>query len=92
LQAAIPLVLQEAVPGDMHGQIVALQYLVLGLVGIGLGPAAVPLIGDILFGPGKMLNWSLTIFAASLGVIGLWLTWSLVRIVGRRSVGDAVVA
>ena len=87
LQSSVPLVLQEAVPDDMRGQVVALQYLVLGLVGIGFGPAIVPMINSYIFGSETMLHWSLTFVALSAGAIGFWLCRSLVQIV-RNAADD----
>lgn len=90
LQSSVPLVLQEAVPDDMRGQVVALQYLVLGLVGIGFGPAIVPMINGHIFGSDSMLHWSLTLVASLAGLIGFLLCLSLVKIVHTESL-DAPV-
>ncbi|MEJ7935456.1 MFS transporter [Sphingobium sp. AN558] len=71
VQSATPLALQEAVPANMRGQIIALQYLILALVGIGLGPTLVGVITDSLFKSGAMLGWSIFTLAMPVALIGL---------------------
>lgn len=71
VQSATPLALQEAVPANMRGQIIALQYLILALVGIGLGPTLVGVITDRLYQSGAMLGWSLFTVAMPVALIGL---------------------
>lgn len=80
MQAAVPLVLQEAVPSEMRGQIVALQYLVLGLVGFGLGPAAVAFVTDYAFKSEAMLPWSLATVGLPASLLGLWFCGTLVKL------------
>lgn len=70
VQSATPLALQEAVPANMRGQIVALQYLILALCSIGLGPTLVGLITDMVFKSGDMLGWSLLTLALPVALIG----------------------
>lgn len=71
VQSATPLALQEAVPANMRGQIIALQYLILALAGIGLGPTLVGLITDSIFGSGAMVGWSLLTLALPVALIGI---------------------
>lgn len=71
VQSATPLALQEAVPTNMRGQIVALQYLILALCSIGLGPAIVGLVTDKIFVSGDMLGWSLLTVVLPVALIGL---------------------
>lgn len=73
VQSATPLALQEAVPANMRGQIVALQYLILSLCSIGLGPTVVGLITDKAFGSGDMLGWSLLALGLPVALVGLLL-------------------
>ncbi|MEC3909496.1 MFS transporter [Sphingobium sp. CR2-8] len=70
VQSATPLALQEAVPANMRGQIIALQYVILALCGIGLGPTIVGLITDYVFKSSDMLSWSLVSLALPLSLIG----------------------
>ncbi|MEJ7926283.1 MFS transporter [Sphingobium sp. AN641] len=78
VQSATPLALQEAVPAHMRGQIVALQYLILALCSIGLGPTLVGLITDLVFKSGDMLGWSLLTLALPIALIGFMLCgWGL---------------
>ncbi len=73
VQSATPLALQEAVPANMRGQIIALQYLILALCSIGLGPTIVGLITDKVFGSGDMLGWSLLALGLPVALVGLLL-------------------
>lgn len=71
VQSATPLALQEAVPANMRGQIIALQYLILALVGIGLGPTLIGVITDSVFKSGDMLGWSIFTVSMPVALIGL---------------------
>lgn len=71
VQSATPLALQEAVPANMRGQIVALQYLILALCSIGLGPTLVGAITDAFFQSGAMLGWSLLTLVLPISLVGL---------------------
>ncbi|WP_340313932.1 MFS transporter [Rhizorhabdus argentea] len=70
-QSAAPLALQEAVPANMRGQIVALQFLILALCSIGLGPAIVGVLTDSVFQSSEMLGWSILALILPISLIGI---------------------
>lgn len=78
-QSAMPVALQEVVFNDMRGQLVALNLLIAGLVGIGFGPTSVALITDHVFRSEAMLPWSLAIIAVPASILGGWVGWSGLR-------------
>lgn len=74
VQTAAPLALQELVPANMRGQIVAVQFLVLSLCGIGLGPFLVGVISDSVFRSDAMLGWSLLVMLLPISLVGIAIT------------------
>lgn len=75
-QTAAPPAIQEVVPNRMRGQIIAVYLLLGSLLGIGLGPTLPALITDYVFNDDLMLHWSITLAAAPMSMLGLWLCWS----------------
>lgn len=70
VQSAMPLALQEAVPANMRGQIIAVQLLIQGLCSIGLGPLIVGVINDWAFGSNEMLGWSILVAVLPIALFG----------------------
>jgi MFS family permease len=56
-----PSGVQELAPNQMRGQASALYLFIVNLVGLGLGPTAVALVTDYVFGDPKMLRYSLMV-------------------------------
>jgi MFS family permease len=77
--------LQMITPNQMRAQILAMYYLVLNLVGYGLGPTAVALLTDYVFIRGDALNLSMSLIAVTLGPIAALITWY-----GLKPYGDSV--
>jgi MFS family permease len=57
----IPAAILEAVPNAMRGQATALYLLIVNLIGLGLGPTAVALVTDRVFGYDAAVRYSLLI-------------------------------
>ena len=67
--------LQTITPNPMRGQVTALYLAVFNLVGFGLGPLAVALFTDRVFGSEASLPYSLSLTAAILGPIAAFVVW-----------------
>jgi MFS family permease len=69
--------LQELMPNRMRGQAVATYAVIANLVGLGLGPTAVALLTDYVFGDESLLRYSLLVVAVvchAIAVTALWLS------------------
>jgi MFS family permease len=69
--------LQELMPNRMRGQAVAIYAVVTNLIGLGLGPTAVALLTDFVFGDESKLRYSLLVVAVVCHVVmstALWLS------------------
>lgn len=53
--------LQQGVPNRMRGMVSALYLFTINLIGLGLGPTAVALVTDFVFGDEQMVRYSLAI-------------------------------
>lgn len=62
-----PAVLQDIVPNHLKGQVTALYWMVVALVGLSVGPTAIALVTDYVFQDDRMLRYSLI----AVGVPGL---------------------
>lgn len=62
--------IQQISPNEMRGQISALYLFVVNLIGIGLGPTAVALITDQVFGSDTALRYSMAIVGGGAAVLG----------------------
>jgi MFS family permease len=74
----IPAAILEAVPNAMRGQATAVYLLIVNLIGLGLGPTAIALVTDHVFGFDSAVRYSLLIvplaaclLAAMLFLVGL---------------------
>lgn len=59
-----PAALQIVTPPSLRAQIAAVYVLVVGLIGLALGPTSVALLTDYVFGDPAAVGWSLAIVAA----------------------------
>jgi MFS family permease len=57
----IPAAIVELVPNAMRGQATALYLLIVNLIGLGIGPTAIALVTDKVFGYDAAVRWSLLI-------------------------------
>ncbi|GAA7766952.1 MFS transporter [Cupriavidus sp. SHE] len=78
-QSAAPASIQAVVPNRMRGRAIALYLLLAGLLGLGLGPTAVALVTDYVFGNDASLRYSLALTAGPSALFGLWLIGSGLR-------------
>ncbi|HSW15065.1 MAG TPA: MFS transporter [Solimonas sp.] len=58
---AAPAAIQELVPSRMRGQASAIYLFIVNLIGLGIGPTAVALVTDYVFGDDNALRWSMLI-------------------------------
>jgi hypothetical protein len=56
-----PSALMEMMPNQMRGFSSALSGLIVNLIGLGLGPTAIALVTDYVYGDEQMLRYSLAI-------------------------------
>lgn len=77
--------LQTISPNQMRAQILALSYLILNLVGYGLGPTAVALLTDYVFVREDALNLSMSLLAGTLAPLAALITWF-----GLKPYGESV--
>lgn len=68
-----PAALQEIMPNAMRGQASALYLFVVTLIGLGVGPTAVALITDFVFGDDAALRYSLLIVSTLAGLLAITL-------------------
>jgi MFS family permease len=66
---AAPSAIQELVPARMRGQATAIYLFVVNLVGLGVGPTAVALVTDRVFGDDAALRWSLLIVCSTASLL-----------------------
>ncbi len=70
-----PAAIQEVVPNNMRGQFSAFYLFIVNLIGLGLGPTAVALSTDYIFGMSSAINYSLAFVptgALMLCALSLW--------------------
>lgn len=70
-----PAGVQEIMPNQMRGQASAFMIFVVTIIGLGLGPTAIALVTDFVFGNDEMLYASLAIVATSILVIAAIIIW-----------------
>lgn len=68
--------LQLMTPNRMRGQIMAVYLLVANLIGLGLGPTALAVVTDYVFGYDEAIGKSIALCAAVLCPLGGLLLWS----------------
>ena len=68
--------LQLMTPNRMRGQIMAVYLLLANLIGLGLGPTALAVVTDYVFGYDEAIGKSIALCAAVLCPLGSLLLWS----------------
>lgn len=71
-----PAAIQEVVPSDMRGQFSAFYLFVVNLIGIGVGPTAVALSTDYLFGSTSAIGYSLALIPTAALILCSVCLWS----------------
>lgn len=88
-QSAVPTSIQAVVPNRLRGRAFATYLLLSGLLGIGLGPTAVALVTDRVFGDDGALGRAIAVSAAPVALLGVWLLASGLRPYARTHDGRA---
>jgi MFS family permease len=65
----------EATPAHLRGQLTALYYLAMSLVGLSIGPLSVALLTDYVFRDPLAIGRAMAISTAILGAMSLALLW-----------------
>ena len=73
---AAPAAIQEIVPDRMRGQASAVYLFIVNLVGLGIGPTAIALVTDKVFGDDAALRWSLVIVGSFASISAIALLWA----------------
>jgi MFS family permease len=81
----IPAAIVEVVPNAMRGQATAVYLLIVNLIGLGIGPTAVALITDKVFGYDAAVRYSLLIVTVSAFVLA-----EIFFFLGLRSYGSTL--
>jgi MFS family permease len=71
-----PAAIQQMMPNEMRGQASAIYLFVVNLIGIGLGPTAVALMTDYVFGDDNAIRYSLFIIASVAHFVAAILLWA----------------
>lgn len=67
--------IQDLMPNRLRGQVSAIYLFVVNLIGLGLGPTAVALLTDYLFGDDAKVGWSLMIVMAGAQCLATLMLW-----------------
>jgi hypothetical protein len=65
------MIIQEISPATMRGQVAALYTALLNIIGAGLGPVAVGLITDFVFGDPSKVGTALVVTCVAASAVGL---------------------
>jgi MFS family permease len=76
----IPAAIQELVPNAMRGQAIAVYLLIVNLIGLGVGPTAIALVTDHVFGFDAAVRYSLLIVTVAACLLA-----ELLFLIGLRS-------
>ena len=75
---------QIIAPIEMRGQLSWLYLFFVSIVGAGLGPTAVALLTDYVLRDEAQLRYAMAIVSATLGPLGLYLSYRAMRPYGAR--------
>jgi MFS family permease len=81
----IPAAILELVPNAMRGQATAVYLLIVNLIGLGVGPTAIALVTDHVFGFDAAVRYSLLIVPTAACVLA-----ELLFLIGLRSYGPSL--
>jgi MFS family permease len=81
----IPAAILEAVPNAMRGQATAVYLLVVNLIGLALGPTAIALVTDRVFGFDAAVRYSLLIVPGAACILA-----AILFLIGLRSYGESL--
>jgi len=90
LTAMATAALMTITPNQLRGQVAAIYYFVISIMGLTIGPTAVALLTDYVFGSEADLRYSMSIVAAAAGVLTIISPYLALRYY-RRAVVEAEV-
>ena len=70
-----PMAINQVTPNQLRAQVSALYLFVINLIGLGIGPALIPLINDNLFHDPKMIRYSLSVVVVVGCLLSAVLLW-----------------
>jgi MFS family permease len=73
---AAPAAIVAIVPNQMRGQTAAVYLFIVNLIGLGVGPTAVALVTDFIFGNDLALKWSMLIVGTVANLAAIALLWA----------------
>ena len=68
-----PTAIQDIMPNRLRGQASALYLFLVNMIGLGIGPTAVAVVTDFLFGDDNMVGWSMFIVSGVAGAVAITL-------------------
>lgn len=81
----IPAAILEVVPNAMRGQATAVYLLIVNLIGLGIGPTAIALVTDHIFGFDAAVRYSLLIVPVAATLLA-----GILFLIGLRSYGSSL--
>jgi MFS family permease len=85
-----PLALNELLPNELRGRMAAIYMLIIGLLGLALGPSAVALFTDYLFADDLSLRYSMLLVAVPTTILAIALLASLLTRYSRAEAANAL--
>ncbi len=82
-----PMAVNQVTPNQMRAQVSAVYLFTVNFLGLGFGPALVPMISDYILKDPMQIRWGLLIVVVGAGTIAAILLW-LVRPVYRQQVAQ----
>ncbi len=82
-----PMAVNQVTPNQMRAQVSAVYLFTVNFLGLGFGPALVPMISDYILRDPMQIRWGLLIVVVTAGTIAAILLW-LVRPVYREQVAQ----
>jgi MFS family permease len=70
-----PLAVNQVTPNQMRAQVSAVYLFTVNLIGLGLGPALVPVISDYILRDPMQIRWGLLTVVVGAGITGTILLW-----------------
>lgn len=83
-----PMAVNQVTPNQMRAQVSSVYLFTVNLLGMGIGPALVPLISDYVLRDPSKIRWGLLIVVVGSGLIAIVLLWKE-RAIYRAKVAEA---
>ncbi len=75
--------LQSVTPNEMRGQITAIFYFIIAVVGTGMGPSLMAFITDVVIGDERKIRYAMSICAGIMTPLAAACIWSAVKPYGH---------